>query len=207
MMSITHPRHSLLSLLPLLLPLLSACSTQPSQATHFYRLAVPDAHKVEIRQTAPGKAQQPRVGLGPVRLASYLDRPQIVSRITPYRIELNDFHHWAGTLQENIVLALTDALRTELGQAAVIGYPWHRAIQPLYQVALDVTRFDAEAGQVLLQARWTLVKPASDELLAVREARIAEPLQGTGPEALVAAASRAMVQLAQQLAAALQPYL
>ncbi|MEN8167441.1 MAG: PqiC family protein [Pseudomonadota bacterium] len=141
-----------------LLSLLAGCSTQPSQPTYLYQLNAMIDSRAMSAESAYAAGGQPRVGVGPVQLASYLDRPQIVTRLTPYRIELDDFHHWAGKLQENITLVLVDVLQAELGSDAVIAYPWHRAVQPAYLLTLDIGRFDAEAGQLLLQVRWTLLE-------------------------------------------------
>ncbi len=186
--------------------LLTGCSTQPSQPTRLYQLNAmlePRAMAEESGFTASG---QPRVGVGPVQLASYLDRPQIITRLTPYRIELDDFHHWAGKLQENITLVLVDALQAKLGSAEVIAYPWHRVVKPAYVVTLDIRRFDAEAGQLFLQARWTLLEGQEGKLLDLGRIRIVEPLQGSGPESVVAASSQALNQLALKLTRLLQQY-
>jgi uncharacterized lipoprotein YmbA len=142
-----------------------------------------------------------------VNLASYLDRPQIITRVTPHRLELQEFHYWAGKLQDDLTLVLTQALQQRLGQDRVVAYPWHRAVRPACELILDVDRLDAEQGQLLLQVRWTLVDGRTGELIDLHQANITEPLQGSGAEAQVAATSRAVQRLAGQLAGRLQPYL
>jgi uncharacterized lipoprotein YmbA len=70
-----------------------------------------------------------------------------------------------------------------------------------------VDRLDAQQGQLLLQVRWTLIHGNDGRLIDLHQARITEPLQGSGAEAQVAAASRALQRLAGQLTVRLQPYL
>jgi len=38
------------------------------------------------------------IGLGPIKIPDILDRPQIVTRIDNNRLQLAEFHHWAGQL-------------------------------------------------------------------------------------------------------------
>jgi uncharacterized lipoprotein YmbA len=193
------PNVYLLALIAGLLSL-AGCASHPPQRTQFYRLNTSTAAPQTPAEAAAVSATQPLLGVAPVRLASYLDRPQMIHRVSPYRLELRDFHHWAGKLQDNIGLVLVDALQAYFGNAAVVGYPWHRAVRPSYELSLDVSRLDTENQQLLLYARWTLVQEAMARLLDLQQARIVEPLQGEGPEAEAAAASRALQRLAAQIA-------
>jgi uncharacterized lipoprotein YmbA len=191
----------------LLVVLLAGCSSQPSQKTLFYRLDIPAEAAAGQESAVSLPVTQPRLGVGPVTLANYLDRPQIVTRLSPYRLELRDFHYWAGKLQDNLTMVLTQALQRRLGSDGVIAYPWHRAVKPAYELALQVDRLDAEQGQLLLQVRWTLIDGNTGGLVDLHQAKLAEPLQGSGAEAQVAAASRAVQRLANQLTVRLQPHL
>jgi uncharacterized lipoprotein YmbA len=196
-------RSGLVCLLAALLSL-AACTTYAPQRTNFYRLDTADEVPKRSDESPARASVQPLLGVGPVRLASYLDRPQLIQRVSPYRLELQDFHHWAGKLQDNINLVLVDSLQARLGTHAVIGYPWHRAVKPRYELSVDISRLDAERERVLLHARWALVDEGTGRLRDLQQVRIAEALQGTGPEAQVAAASRALQQLGTRLASHLQ---
>ncbi len=68
--------------------LVGGCNTQPSQKSLFYHLDIPG--EITAQQTAAVAIPitQPRLGVGPVTLANYLDRPQIVTRVSPYSLEL-----------------------------------------------------------------------------------------------------------------------
>jgi uncharacterized lipoprotein YmbA len=191
----------------LLISLITGCSTQPSQKTLFYRLDIPVETAASQTAAAELPVPQPRLGVGPVSLAAYLDRPQLISRVSPFHLELHDFHYWAGKLQDNLTLVLTQALQQRLGQDRVIAYPWHRSVRPVYELSLNLDRLDEEQGQMRLQVRWTLIEGTTGELIDLHQASIAEPLQGSGAEAQVAAASRAVLRLAEQLTVRLRPYL
>ncbi|MBL3599924.1 MAG: membrane integrity-associated transporter subunit PqiC [gamma proteobacterium endosymbiont of Lamellibrachia anaximandri] len=183
---------------------LAGCAS-PSQPTRFYRLNA----AVDLPATAEtAQARLPEVGLGPVHLSSYLDRPQIVNRTGLYRLQLNEFDQWAGTLQENIIQVLVDYLSGSLGENRVVAYPWHSSLKPNYEISLYFSRFDALDGlQVILQARWMLLDRAGGKVLDTRQITISEPTQGTQPEAIVAAGSRALEKLSRQLEALLRKQL
>jgi len=191
----------------LLISLITGCSTQPSQKTLFYRLDIPVETAASQTAAAELPVPQPRLGVGPVSLADYLDRPQLISRVSPYHLELHEFHYWAGKLQDNLTLVLTRALQRRLGQDRVVAYPWHRSVRPAYELSLNLDRLDTEQGQVQLQVRWTLIDGQDGRLVDLHQSNIAEPLQGSGAEAQVAAASRAVQRLAEQLTVRLRPYL
>ncbi|MDJ0807097.1 MAG: PqiC family protein [Gammaproteobacteria bacterium] len=188
------------------LVLLAGCVSPSVQQTRFYRLnPQPDAAGLVLK-AEERSSLQPKVGLGPLELAGYLDRPQLIKRVGPYRLTLNDFEHWAGTLQDNIKAGLVGSLQARLGSHAVIAYPWHSAVRPRYELILDFSRFDAEAGNFVVQTSWTLLAERGDKLLAVRQLMLREPIIDDSPEALVAAASRSLARLAEQLASTLAEY-
>ncbi|RRS33027.1 MAG: hypothetical protein OI74_09615 [Gammaproteobacteria bacterium (ex Lamellibrachia satsuma)] len=183
---------------------LAGCAS-PSQPTRFYRL------NAAVDLPAPAESAQarlPEVGLGPVHLSSYLDRPQIVNRAGLYRLQLNEFDQWAGTLQENIIQVLVDYLSASLGENRVVAYPWHGSLKPDYDISFYFSRFDAVDGlQVILQARWMLLDRAKGKVLDTRQVTISEPIKGAEPEAIVAAGSRALEKLSRRLEALLRKQL
>ncbi|RDH88369.1 MAG: hypothetical protein DIZ78_00030 [endosymbiont of Escarpia spicata] len=183
---------------------LTGCAS-PSQPTRFYRLNA----AVDLPATAEtAQVRLPEVGLGPVHLSSYLDRPQIVNRTGYYRLQLNEFDQWAGTLQENIIQVLVDYLSASLGENRVVAYPWHGSLKPDYDITIYFSRFDAVDGlQVILQARWMLLDRAKGKVLDTRQVTISEPIEGAESEAIVAAGSRALEKLSRQLEALLRKQL
>ncbi|MEW8029405.1 MAG: PqiC family protein [Candidatus Thiodiazotropha sp.] len=181
--------------------LFSGCAGTTSQPTRFYRLDGQPG-KAETISLKPLPGQQ-LVGIGPIKLASYLDRPQIVERQTPHRLQLHEFDHWAGSLQENIVQVITDLMRNRLTDMQLIAYPWHGTIKPDYEVLLTINRFEREGDRIWLQLRWSLVRGSDNRLMEMQRLVIREPLQGSGIEAGVAAAHRAVGQLSERIATAI----
>jgi uncharacterized lipoprotein YmbA len=136
-------------------------------------------------------------------MASYLDRPQIIERLSPHRLQLHEFDHWAGSLQENIAQLVTDLVRRELSDMQVVSYPWHTSLRPHYEVVMKINRFDREGDRIWLQLSWSLIESQQRRLVEMQQLVLEEPITGSGIDAGVAAASRAIGQLAQHIAAAI----
>ncbi len=194
-----------LILLPLLI-LLVGCAS-PSQPSRFYRLESDSPSLAMPQSMMPGQTL-PLVGVGPVQLASYLDRPQIIERSGRHRLELHEFDRWAGTLQENTVQVVSAVLQQALGnQAQVIGYPWHSAVRPDYELVLRIHRFERQGERIRLDARWILLAQPAGRPLRLGRQPFEVSVEGGGMEAAVAAASIALERLAETLAEELTPLL
>ncbi len=176
--------------------LLGACASSPPSS--FYLLtpmkaapAVPDSGLI--------------VGVGPVRLADYLDRPQIVSREVPNRLRVSEVHRWGGSLQDNLLLVLAQNLSLLLGGEQVLVYPWDDPLQPDYQVRMEVRRFDGGPdSEVELDARWSIEAADAAEASGKGRSLIREAVGGTEVTDLVAAQSRALERLSRDIAAEIQ---
>ncbi|MES9975186.1 MAG: PqiC family protein [Candidatus Thiodiazotropha sp.] len=181
--------------------LFSGCAGTSSQPTRFYRLDGQPG-KTEAISLKPLPGQQ-LLGIGPIKLAAYLDRPQIIERQTQHRLQLHEFDHWAGSLQENIIQVVTHLMRQKLTDMKVIDYPWHGTIRPDYEVLMTINRFEREGDRIWLQMRWSLIRSSDNRLMEMQRLAIEEPLQGSGVEAGVVAANRALGQMAERMATAI----
>lgn len=189
----------------LLLAWLTGCAS-PSQPSRFYRLESTSPPEAMPQPEVPGQTL-PLVGVGPVRLASYLDRPQMVERSTPHRLRLHEFDRWAGTLQENAVELLSEVIQRELVGVQVVGYPWHSSVRPDYEVVLSIKRFERQGNRLQLVARWTLVAQPQGRLVRLGQQRFETPVEDKEMETAVAAASAVLEQLGRTLAEELVPLL
>jgi hypothetical protein len=167
--------------------------------------------------TSPAAAPEPRpapapaassgaqrtIGLGPVTLPPYLDRPEVVLRASPERISVSAGDRWAAPLPELFRRALAEELRARLPAWRLVEWPWPRTPPPDLAVAVDVLRFEADAaGKAWLEARWTV--RVGDGAPATGETRVVESAPAGDVAASVAALGRSLEALARELAAAAQ---
>jgi hypothetical protein len=143
------------------------------------------------------------VGLGPVTLPGYLDRPQIVERVSDNEIVLSETERWAEPLRDNVARTLRENLSRHLPASSWIEYPWYASEAPAYAIAVDVRRFEADvSGSVVLDASWRIAADGEDVDRGRTE--VVEPAGSVGQAARVAAQSRALGALSAQVAAAVR---
>jgi uncharacterized lipoprotein YmbA len=141
------------------------------------------------------------IGIGPVRLAEYLDRRSIIMRNSDNGIELLELSQWAEPLSESFARAMADNLSVLLGTQRVFHFPWRSAVPVDYQVAFHVVQFDGHPQeQVLLRAHWQVFKGDGQTLLDSGHALIRETVAEPSVEAFIAAHSRAVAQLSRDVA-------
>lgn len=178
--------------------LLAACGS--SAPTQFYTLATTVQPPAAAAQ-AP-VAKKLFVGVGPVTLADYLDRPQIVVRGNAYKVKLEDFNHWAGPLDTGLPTVLVGDLSALMPQDNVVVVPQPFVVPLDYQLRINISRFDIDAaGNAVTEAQWQLYDVKSGKIVASKSSVLQEPAgSGTGAEAGVAALSRTLGALAQAMA-------
>ena len=141
------------------------------------------------------------VGIGPVRLAPHLDRPQIVSR-RGNEVHLGELDRWAEPLADGIAQVLAENLGRMLATDRLWHHPWPPSVPVEVQVAVEVLRCDdAGDGDGMLAARWTL--SGAGGMLATRRFERREPAVSLHPAATVEALSRALAELSREIAEAL----
>jgi uncharacterized lipoprotein YmbA len=182
----------------LLILLASGCATT-SRPVDFYTLS--PAAVSGAPESLPANCREDVIGIGPVLWPHYLDRPQIVTRLSPNRISFDEFHRWAGPLEEEFERVLIDDLSKLLQTDYVIKSPGKLPYKPRYQVQIHIDQFDGQPGDaVTLKAAWSIVDPNSGKEAALRESTLRVPTTDGGYEAMVVAASTAVAELSRQIA-------
>ena len=80
------------------------------------------------------------IGVGPVQMPEYLNRPQIVSRKSTIELFLDEFNKWAEPLEDNFTRVLAENLANILRTDPVVIFPSRGSIPVDYIVTLDVIR-------------------------------------------------------------------
>lgn len=173
--------------------LLAAC-TQPNKS--FYVLTasgpVPSGGGVAI-------------GVGPVSLAEYIDRPNLVTQEAPNQLAVAEDHRWAGDLSAGIARVVAANLGRNLKSGNVRTYPWLRDEEIRYQVTLDVRQLHSESdGYAIIEAGWRVYQLPERRLVASRTFTDREALESDGYNASVAAQSRLIGRLSDTIATSIR---
>jgi uncharacterized lipoprotein YmbA len=192
-------KESVLFVLILLMGAMVGCSrTAPAR---FYILS--DMTRAEIKAPARHEAPCLTLGIGPVEMPEYLDRPQIVTQVSENQLQLGDFDQWAEPLGKTVMRTLADNLASLLCVEEFVFYPGEWSGTD-YQVAVTVTRFHGLTGGVVsLSAQWQVKEGGSGRVVARNRTSIRKAVEGDGYPALVAAHSSALASLSREIAEAI----
>ena len=169
-----------------------------SQPPRFYTLT-----PIADGTTAP--ALDASVGIGPVKLADYLDQSRIVTRGNGNLIIEAEFDQWSGSLKDNLTNVMAENIGALLATDRIFLYPWRTYMPVDYQVTLDITRLDGQpGGEVFLVARWIVLSGKEKKVIAMKQTKIQEKTNTGGYEGLVAAQSRALGRLSLEISEALR---
>jgi uncharacterized lipoprotein YmbA len=183
----------------LLAAALGACRSTPPTTYHLLQPLELDAESAE---TAPGRL----VALSIERFPAYLERVQLVRESAPGTLAVWESHAWAEPLDEGFGRVLAEDLSLLLDRPVVLAGPMTRPPRADLAIELEVSRFDVRAsGVVELVATWTATDAEDGTVVPPRRSRVTVPLDGKGPDAVVAASSTALEELARRLAVELAP--
>lgn len=183
-----------------ILTMMAGCaSTAPTRYYRLNSLIVPDRE-----MKAVSTHQKSAIGVGPIEIPDYLDRPHIVTRTGQNEIKIADFSKWAGSLKNDISRVISENLSSLLPARPIYAYPFKRYIPIEYQIVIKISQFDGLPGeQVILNADWTILT-AKDKLIILADAvSFSEQTEGKDYDSLIAAKSRILADLTRDIAASI----
>ncbi|MGD2074524.1 MAG: PqiC family protein [Gammaproteobacteria bacterium] len=184
----------------LLTVLVAGCIGSPTRPANFYVLSAEEAPPVAGR-TSP--APPLSIGVGPIELPDLFDRPQIVTRPDPNRIDLAEFDRWGGDLNKDLSRVLAQNLMDRLNTDTVLLHPWSSRRELDFEITIRFFRFDGVLDEAAeLDGVWRLIDGREGCEHAGGRFRIEEPVPGSGYGGLVTAISRAVARLSDDMAAA-----
>ncbi|GAB4358085.1 MAG: PqiC family protein [Methylohalobius crimeensis] len=173
---------------------ISGCTiTGESLPTRFYILPNPTgaAEVASIRKA---------IGIAPVKLPRYLDRPQIVTLEEDDRVHLAEFHRWAEPLADGFNRVLAAGMTLRLPQSRFVSLP-ARQVKADRTLEIQVRDFQVREDRCLLLTDWRLQSGRTTQTW--QRSTIEESISEGGYPGIVSAMGRAVDRLAGQIAAEL----
>jgi uncharacterized lipoprotein YmbA len=196
-------RNVLALVLAVLLPACGSFDPKPDPS-RFFTLSPLFQSELDAAKT-PGSVLGISLGVGPVTLPGYLDREEIVVRIAQNRLRLLEHDRWAEPLEENIARVVSQNIAHLVRAERIHVYPWPIDRKPVYQVEIDVLRFEPDGDhQAQLSTRWVVRNTSRKDRIRYRETRLSRPVPIGSTEASVAALSETLAELSREVAAAIQ---
>lgn len=169
--------------LALIATILSSCTFGLSSPSTFYVL---DNSSLPEQSVTLKNADRILIGIEPVFIPNYLDKPQIVIR-QPDSVTLtaSEFNRWAEQISDVFPRVLANAISERMGYPAAKQINLNRDLFP-YRLFVEVLRFDAtfdkeavldtwwtimsDSGNILHRTRSTLVAPVANSYASVVQA-------------------------------------
>lgn len=168
------------------------------------RSPAPSYHLLTARAQNKTLALDTSIGIGPVRVAPFLNRPNITTHAGGGALQFNDIERWGEPLEQGIQRVLLQNI-TILTGAETRNFPWRQSAIPQYAVRIDVTDLDKTAdGNTALEVSWMLEDLKNSRVLKTQQQHLVAALNGSDIGALTNSYSDLFAQLAQQIVAALQ---
>lgn len=174
-------------------------SCQHSPQKNFYYLTAQlnqetnqDQHAAK---TEGNKASQ-LLGIGPIEVADYLNRSQIIDNQSNNSLNMADNAFWAEPLDKSI--ARVTALNLANSTRSFVYFPWRSDSKPRYSIRVRVDELSRTANLAKLNATWELMDNETKSNL-LRKNFTRSTSVGTGAKALAQAYSKLLADLAEQI--------
>ncbi len=182
-------------LLPaLLVLLLGACGSTPP--SNYYMLSANAGGM-------PGKGG-PSLGIGPIQVPEYLRRKIMVLNRDSHRLTMAEYDRWAEPLEDGIHRVVALNLAVLLDTQQVQRFPWRRHSPPKYGISLQVAQLSLHGNQASLVTQWSVTDVASDAVIQQKISKFSTSAGTAGADAVAAAYSDLLLQLSEEIAAAIR---
>ena len=180
---------------------LSGCTSSPTP--RFYLLSSLAGTSQEIKPSTEERCLS--IGIGPISIPYYIDRPQIVTRGASNEFTLAEFDRWGEPVGENLKRALAENLSILLCTKTIAFFPWRGGIPIDYRIEMVVLRLDGSlGGSVSLEAWWKVLSGDGKSMLLAKKSSFTEAVGGKDFKLLVAAESRTVGRLSAEIAEAIR---
>jgi len=184
----------------------SLLAPQPDLSKFFVLTATSTPVPLAAAPPAAGAGGSLAIGVGPVRLPSYLSgHDEIATRIAPNQIEYSATDRWAEPLDTNFSRTLVKNIVNSLSDVQVVAFPWFKSTPVNYAIEVEVERFERDQnGATQLAARWTIKDGKSGNTVLVQESSIHHDAPSKAAAEAVAALSADVGDLSDQIVAAVR---
>lgn len=154
----------------------------------------------------PSAAHRPTallVGMTPVRIPAYLDRPQIVTALNGHGYQVSEDNRWAERLDENVARVTLQNLSLLIPTEKVVMAPWGRDTKPDLVLGISIQEMHVDAaGQARLDASWSL--KSSQAGLVPHRFSCRQPASVSDYSLIVSALNGCLEKLDREIAAEIQ---
>lgn len=188
--------------LPVLLFTAGCISVQSSPSSRFY--ALQSFKEANVPVSDVDALTNLTVGIGPVSLPEYCNRPQIVTRNSDDSLNFAQFDRWAEPLDKAMARTISHNLALLLPRINVETFPWNSIMPVKYQVIMNTLQLDCRLDkQVVLFMQWSILDAQSKKKLFDKRSDYRIPVGTHNYSDLVQAINVICESLSKEIAQAL----
>lgn len=174
--------------------LLMGCQQSPHK--QYYLLSATTAHTNQaavITQT---------VGLGPIEVAEYLQRSQLIVNRDANSLQMATNAYWGEPLEKGITRVLSINLMNQQSNRLIELFPWRSDSVPPISIRLQIHELQIINGNAVINASWKLIDTQSKKMLTQHHYSQVKPCDEE-PRAIAEAYSAILADLAIEMNKAL----
>lgn len=137
--------------------MLTGCLQSPRKQYYLLSAATNTDQAAAITQT---------VGLGPIEVAEYLQRSQVIVNRDANSLQMSDNAYWGEPLEKGIIRVLSINLMNHQPSRSIETFPWRNDSTPPISIRLQVHDLQIIDGNAVINASWKLIATASKKTLA-----------------------------------------
>ena len=190
-----------ISWLCLVLVLSGCISVQNSPTPRFYVLNAQDENQVINKVNMDAEVF---IGVGPVKIPEYLDRPQMVTQGKERMLKFAQFDRWGESLDLGMARLIRENLTVMLPGAKFTEFPWNLSIPIKYQVMVEILQLTSELDRdLLLVAQWLIIDTQNSKTMLMKRSEFRQPIIPQNYSGLAQTLSTACASLSSEIAEAL----
>lgn len=141
------------------------------------------------------------IGIGPVEIPEYQNRPQIVTQDKNGMLVFAQFERWGESLDTGLARLILENLTLMLPQAEFQIFPCDFTIPLDYQVLVNVVQLESQLDKELsLVAQWTIIDSKTKTMLITKRSEFHQEINPHTYSGLTQALSRAGALLSNEIA-------
>lgn len=176
-------------------------SCQHSPQKNFYYLTAQLDREKNQAHTENNNINQ-LIGIGPIDIADYLNRSQIIDNQSNNSLNMSDNAFWAEPLDKSIARVTALNLTQANSTRNFVYFPWRIDSKPRYSIRVRVDELSRTANQAKLNANWELMDNETKRNLLRKNFTRSTPVD-SGAKALAQAYSTLLAELAGEMDAEL----
>ncbi|TRZ93769.1 membrane integrity-associated transporter subunit PqiC [bacterium] len=180
------------------LSLAGCLSVSNSPNSRFYALRTLDKSQVGQKLNFPADKI---IGVGPVKIPEYLNRPQIVTEDKNRMLTFAQFDRWGESPDFAINRLINENLIIILPDANIVMYPWNLFIPVSYKVYIDAVQMESRLDKDLFfAAQWSIIDLKNKKMAVTKRSEFRQPIEPHSYSGLVEALSTVCASLSTEIA-------